>query len=417
MSEVRVRPASDGEGAALAAVARGGSLNIAGAVCSQAALFVITAVVARVLGQRALGEYALGFSLLTVVGLVVLLGFQSSLTRFVSIHLADDDAAALRGSVRTGLGLSMGFSVVVAAVLAVAAAPVSAAFGHSLGATGVRLIAVALPAWTLRDACLAAVQGWRTQRAYAVIWLIVEPLLRLGLTVAVVAAGLGVRASFAALAAASWLAAVLAVRSLRTRLRRVPRTAPRHDVRTMLSFTTTAWCTALASVGLVWADTLLLGVLTTPRQVGIYTVATRLVNLAVFVVVPVNAAFAPQFARLLHLADSRSLRRTYAAAATWVVRLSLPAFVALVLFPKDLLEIFGSGVATGVSVTVILCAGQFVNAATGPSGAVLNMSGRNRLNMIDNIVALALNIGLNLWLIPVDGIRGAAIAWSVSLAV
>jgi O-antigen/teichoic acid export membrane protein len=48
---------------------------------------------------------------------------------------------------------------------------------------------------------------------------------------------------------------------------------------------------------------------------------------------------------------------------------------------------------------------------------MLNMSGRPALNMVDNIVVLGLNIGLNLWFIPEFGIVGSAIAWAISLAV
>lgn len=67
--------------------------------------------------------------------------------------------------------------------------------------------------------------------------------------------------------------------------------------------------------------------------------------------------------------------------------------------------------------TVVLALGQLVNAATGPCGTVLNMSGRVAVNMADNLAALVLNMLLNLWLIPAYGIVGAALAWSVSLIV
>jgi hypothetical protein len=46
---------------------------------------------------------------------------------------------------------------------------------------------------------------------------------------------------------------------------------------------------------------------------------------------------------------------------------------------------------------------------------MLTMSGRPALVMIDNLVALGLNIGLNIWLIPQYGILGCAAAWAVSL--
>jgi O-antigen/teichoic acid export membrane protein len=106
----------------------------------------------------------------------------------------------------------------------------------------------------------------------------------------------------------------------------------------------------------------------------------------------------------------------YAAATSWIVRLSLPAFVALIVFPHDLLRIFGHGFAAGASVTVILAVGQLVRAATGPCGTLLNMSGKVAVNMADNVGVLALNIVLNLILIPPYGIVGSAVAWSISLA-
>jgi O-antigen/teichoic acid export membrane protein len=99
------------------------------------------------------------------------------------------------------------------------------------------------------------------------------------------------------------------------------------------------------------------------------------------------------------------------------LRLSIPAFIALVLFTPRLLEFFGPAYPAAASITIILAVGKFVDAATGPCAMMLNMSGRVALNMADNIVVLALNIGLNLWLIPELGIVGSAIAWAISLAV
>jgi O-antigen/teichoic acid export membrane protein len=128
----------------------------------------------------------------------------------------------------------------------------------------------------------------------------------------------------------------------------------------------------------------------------------------VFVMLPINASFTPHIAHLHHIGETRELARMYAAATSWIVRLSLPAFVALIVFPHDLLRIFGHGFAAGASVTVILAVGQLVRAATGPCGTLLNMSGRVAVNMADNVGVLALNIVLNLILIPPYGYIAAS---------
>ena len=40
--------------------------------------------------------------MLSLLGLLALSGFRAGLTRFVAVHLADDDPAAVRGTVRLG---------------------------------------------------------------------------------------------------------------------------------------------------------------------------------------------------------------------------------------------------------------------------------------------------------------------------
>ena len=49
--------------------------------------------------------------------------------------------------------------------------------------------------------------------------------------------------------------------------------------------------------------------------------------------------------------------------------------------------------------------------------SVLLMAGRSWLSLRNSIVALVVNIALNVVLIPLYGIRGAAIAWAVAIVV
>jgi O-antigen/teichoic acid export membrane protein len=400
----------------LKGMARGGSLNLVGAVCNQLSLFAITAIIAVALGTRAVGRYGECFALLSLLGLLSLCGFRSALTRFVAMHLADDDNNKLRGTVRLGMGLSIVSAVVFGLVLVAAARPIADVFHDPSLVTGIRLTGLTLPAATVSDAALAATQGWRTQRPYTFIGLIFEPVLRLALTALALAFGFGLTGAFWALTIAAWAAALLALRALQVRMRRAHGARPTYGLRDIFSFSMISWVSALASTGLIWASTLILGAMTDASKVGVYNVATRLVTLAVFVMLPINASFTPHIAHLHHTGQKQELARMYAAATSWIVRLSLPAFVALIVFPGDLLRVFGDGFAAGASVTVILAVGQLVRAGTGPCGTLLNMSGRVAVNMADNVGVLILNIALNLILIPPYGIEGSAVAWSVSLA-
>ncbi|WP_326559820.1 flippase [Micromonospora sp. NBC_01796] len=397
-------------------MARGGVLNLAGAILSQAALFLIMLLLARVLGLREVGRYAQVYAVLSLLGLLSLSGFRAGLTRFVAVHLADDDPAAIRGTIRLGVGISAAASTVIAVGLALGAPWLAEALNDPQLTTGLRLAALTLPAATVCEAALAATRGWRTQRAYALIGQVYEPGARLLLTVVALVAGAGLTGAFWAVVVASWSAAGFALVALARMLRRVGAARPAYRPTELFRFSTVSWVSSLSSTGLIWVDTLLLGFYGN-EDIGAYHVATRLVTVAVFVLAPINASFGPYLAHLYHQGRMDEVRRIYAVATGWVVRLSLPAFVALLVLPDQLLHLVnGSALAGGAAVTIALALGQLVNAATGPCGTLLNMSGRVSVNMVDNLAALVLNILLNLWLIPAYGILGAAVAWAVSLA-
>jgi len=413
-------------------IARGGGLNLLGQVCSQVAMLGVTVLLARRLGRDDLGRYAQAFAFLSLLGLLSLSGFRAGLTRFVAVHLAERDPGALRGTVRLGIALTTGVAGVLALALCPAAPWLAGSVFHDAHLTlPLRAVALALPAATFTDSALAATQGFRTMKPFALVGLVFEPLARVGGSAALLVAGAGLRGVMAALVASNLAAAVLAGAALRRLMRSAPATAaavgpgsgraarhrarPTYNVGELLGFSMVSWGASLASTGLIWGDTILIGALRSSAEVGVYNVATRLVTLATFVMPAINGALGPRIADLYHRGQRDSLRRAYSVATSWILRLSLPAFIVLLAFPDELLRLFGKGFRAGAAVTVVLAGGKLVDAATGPCGLALNMSGRPLWSMVDNLAVLVLNVLLNLWLIPSRGIAGAAVAWAVAL--
>ncbi len=398
-------------------MARGASLNLVGAACTKLALLAITVVLSWRLGASAVGRYAQAYALLTVLVAVAELPLGSGVTRFVAMHRADRDVGALRGSVRLAIGGTVACSVLLAgALFAFASVAAHQVFQDAGLVTPLRLVAVALPPAALAETALLATVGFSRMRARAFVKLVLEPLVRLGLTVGLILVGVGLIGAMVALVMSSILEAVLAVRALRRYLGPVA-APPRYQPRALVAFSLVSGTAWLATNGLVWADTLILGALRSSAEVGVYAVATRIVALATFVMPAVSQAFAPRITDLYHRGRHSELRHAYYVVTGWNLALSLPAFVLLLAFPAQLLGLFGPSFSVAVTVTVVLVAGQLVNAATGPGGMMLTMSGRPGWGLADNVATLALNVALNLVLIPRYGIVGAAVAWSASLIV
>lgn len=398
-------------------LARGGALNLAGTVATHATSFLILIVMARKLGSGAVGQYAQAFAFLTLLELLSMSGFRSGLTRYVAVHRADGDRASLRGTLRLGLGLATLLSVVLAGALFATAPWLAQSAFHDPGLEPLlRLVALTLLPSVVMGAALSATQGFLTMRYFAGVGLLAVPGLRLALTLGILASGSGLQGVMVALLIAQCLGAVAALAALR-HLVGPSRAMPpaRYQIREIFSFSMVSWVASLASNGLLWADTLLLGLYLPSAEVGRYQIASRVVLMAALAMAPVNASFAPRIADLYRRGMTESLRRTYAAATSWILRIALPGFVVVAVFSGELTRIFGKGFAVGTGVVIVLVAGKLTDAATGPCGLMLNQSGRVALNMVDNVGVLVANVALNLYLIPRHGLLGSAVAWMVSL--
>lgn len=395
-------------------LARGSGLNLVGSTGKHLALVGVTLLLAHRLGRADVGRYAQAVALLAVLETLSLSGVFAALRRFVAVRVADRDHGGLRGTVRLGLGLCTSSAVLLGAALYLAAPWLAETVFRDAELLGpIRFVAVALPFATYGNAALAATQGFRTMKPSALIGLIYEPFLRLGLT-ALLLPPLGLGGAMVALLSGYVITAALAALALR-RLLGPARERPVYHPRELLGFSTVNWVSTLASTGLLWVDTLLLGIFLSSADVGLYNVATRLVTLATFILPAVNSAFAPRIADLHHRGRTDSLRRVYAVAASWNIRLTVPIFAVLIAFPGELLTLFGKGFAAAAAVTVVLAVGKFVQAATGPCGLMLDMSGRPGWNLAFNLAGLVANVLLNLWWIPEYGVIGSAVAWALSL--
>lgn len=165
-------------------------------------------------------------------------------------------------------------------------------------------------------------------------------------------------------------------------------------------------------------DLIMLGSLKGAYEVGIYAIASRAAELTALAMSATNTVLAPKIAQLYHAGEFATMRRLVHGAMRRVMAVSLPLGVILFVGAGWLLTWFyGPRFAAGATVMRILIVAQVLVVGSGPLGTVLNMTGHTRANTHNMIIAVAMNIGLNLLLIPRFGANGAAVATAVSLVV
>ena len=164
-----------------------------------------------------------------------------------------------------------------------------------------------------------------------------------------------------------------------------------------------------------WTDSIMIGIYMDEQYVGIYSVALKVAATAGITLMAVNSIAAPRFAEYYSKKDMVSFQKIICYSSRLIFWTSLPVLIICLVFPSQIMRLFGSEFTTGKYALMILTIGQFVNAVSGSVGYILQMTGKEIV--FQNIVtaSVMLNIILNIILIPLFGITGAAVASAASM--
>jgi len=166
---------------------------------------------------------------------------------------------------------------------------------------------------------------------------------------------------------------------------------------------------------MAWSDTIMIGIFKTEADVGVYNVALKLAMITGIVLGAVNSIVAPKLSETFNNNKMVEFRKLIKQSTRIIFFSTLPILIILLLFPEFLLSFFGTEFVIAKTTLLILLIGQIVNAMSGSVGFILQMTGKEKAYQNILLLALVCNIVLNIVLIPIYGIEGAAIASAFSL--
>jgi O-antigen/teichoic acid export membrane protein len=162
-------------------------------------------------------------------------------------------------------------------------------------------------------------------------------------------------------------------------------------------------------------DIVIVAAIRGPADAAIYAAATRFLVAGQLGNQAISTAVQPRLSALLALRDLVTAGRLYQTSTAWLIAVSWPIFGLAAAFAPWILGIFGDEYTEGASVVLILSLAMTVATACGVVSIVLIMAGKTVWNLWNTLLALVLNVGLDLLLVPSLGIVGAAIGWAVAL--
>ena len=388
-------------------------------IVSAAIAFISQIILARLMGEHEYGIFVFTWVLVILVGNLSCLGFHSAQIRFLPQFAAVNDIERVRGLATAARVFAL-FSSTLVALAGYAALRAFSDVIEVYYAAPLFIALFILPMIALGD----TMEGTARANSWAFVALsptyIIRPLLILGFMLGAVWAGSPPTAETAMMTclAATYVTTIGQFFNIRRRLHR-------HFDKGPMQIEFGAWFRVSLPIFLIEgfgflltnSDTVVAGIFLDPNEVGIYYAASKTIVLVQFVYFSVKAASAPRFAALFATGERQELAQFAGRTVRWTFWPALAIGLLTLVLGKFLLALFGPGFTAGYDVMVILFLGILAKASVGPGEVLLTMAGEQRLCVKLYAVALAANIGLNVTLIPIFGIEGAALAAAGAMAV
>jgi O-antigen/teichoic acid export membrane protein len=374
-------------------------------------------LLARTLGTAGVGKFQLGFVLVQLVTSFCILGLDKALMRYFPVLEANGQGGRRR-LLYQGVGVVLTISVFFSAVLLISAPILATSYFHSDQMKDVvRMFCLYLPFFALVRFLGGAVAAIRRADFASNITNILMPAIFLVALAGVAVTRTGIYGAIAARSLSGIVAVVFLSGFLLRRLPDDPASGRKaQNFKGYLALSMPLFFVGLGYLLLGQMDTIMLGHFVDASELGIYSVAVRI---SVFVIIGLDILLpivGPFWAHLAETRDALSTSELFAAVTKWTCYSGLFLFALITIFRAELLRIFGKAFEAGAPVLLVLSLGQLFNAVSGPTGQLLSMTGRQKLEVVNTVAMVLVNFLLNLFLIPRMGIMGAAIATGVSVA-
>lgn len=378
--------------------------------------FTFSVVLARILGAKDVGIYFLAFTVVNIAGRVGTLGLNAALVKFIAANAAIKQWEKVKGVYLNAIITSSIVSSILTLLIIIFSSWIAnKLFNEPTLERPLQYMAIAIIPFSLIELHAHSLRGLKKISDSMLVLSILIPFLTL--------IGIIFLGQLYGIIGVVWSYIIAALFTLFVGVSRWKHYTPQlkfkkgdFKLKNLLSCSIPLFWVLIMQLFMQKFSIIILGIYLTSEKVGIFQVASRTAMFISYILIAVNSIAAPKIAELYREGKIEVLS-IFAQKTTKLM--TLCAFFPLALFiliPKIILSIFGTEFIEGSFVLVIIGIGQFINVSTGVVGLLLTMTGYEKIWRNVIIISAIFNISLNLLLIPVWNIVGAAIAMTLSIS-
>lgn len=400
---------------------KGTGIIFIGAVIGTIFGLISTILVARYYSVGQYGLYGLGLFIVGFILGISQIGITQGCPRYISYYRGKNDLERIKGTINSSFLIIIVSSSIFAVSLFLIADYIAVKLFNipELGFV-LRTLAVALPFWALINLIISIFQGFESVKEKVYFSDFAERIFKIPFFVIIIILGL----SFDYIIIGYMLSIIIvSITVLLYFFYKLPKSVKiikgrKSQIKILLAF---SWPLVFASLGgflLTGSDKVMLGILTTEIEIGLYNAATPIARYLTFFLSTTIFIFQPIASRLLAQDRMDELKRNYQILTKWLFTVTFPLLVVLLLFPEMVISLlFGSKYVLASTALQLLTIGYFIHVFMGPNGATITVLGKTRMIMYFTFIGGTINLFLNYYFIPIFGINGAASSTMISFII
>ncbi|HEV2490508.1 MAG TPA: flippase [Candidatus Acidoferrales bacterium] len=399
-------------------LARGASIYVVWLAAGKGLTVALQIVLGRWLGPASYGLYALGYSVTSLLSWVSVLGVDQGVLRLCAIYRTREQSAKMRSTLCRAVELAAVASVLTAALLVFGSRVIAGLFFTPSFASVLAGFALTLPFVAIIRVAGTFLQSLHDIYRMSVLQLLARPALNIILLVLAIGLGWGLEGAVGAYVLCCVGTAALAAFYLLKKLPRRPsgKAAIERGDPSLMRYSLTLMFSGLSYQVILRAPQVLLGHLSSSAEVGVFSAGASFALGLGFMTSTFLQPAMPMMVELHEARQSEGLQRLYQNSTRWTLAVVAPIFLFLCLFHSEVMRLFGRHFSAAGPILVAMSLGWLVYYGKGPGSALLQMTGRQKLDLANTLGVAALTIVTNYLAIPRYGAMGAALATAGSVA-
>jgi len=403
----------------LQVVVKGTGIVLIGTLIGSILAAIFPIIIARTYSPAEFGIYALAMTVFLFLAQISFLGLDDGCSRNIALYRSKRDYGKVKGTIVSSLEFILISGIVASTFLFLSADWISLNLFHNYElSSALKILAFGLPFWLLTGIIVIIFRGFDRSKENVFFSHILLNGGKLLFVVPIIIFGLAFKYIFYAITINIIFVFFIAVYYFK---KNIPKEAKVKRSSESVKKELLIFSLPLVFSGMSWfilqaTDKFMISFSMGEYQVGIYNAAATISSYLNIFLISIMFIYQPVGTKLYGAGKRLELKELYQTITKWIFLIASPLIMLVLLQPTSVISLlFGSEYLDALFPLLFLFLAYTIRICLGPiSGSIVMLGKTRQLMYIVTSVAMA-NIMLNLLLIPIYGISGAALATGSSL--